>query len=180
MADSAGKPVSGGKARRSMERWAKETDAKLKAAGLCDRLLTRAAVLPGEDVDDLAHLVEQLHGELLPAGELERWLVDRVAGSLWRLRRVYAIEAGLCENQIADMDAGVKPVDTRRSELQRLLARAYGRECGNGVAINQLHMYESAIERSLYKALHELKRLQAGRGACPNAPAALDVSVSEG
>jgi hypothetical protein len=179
MAKARTEAVSGEEAQRAIERWAEETDEKLEEAGLCDRLLTRAVVLPGEDVDDLMGLVERLHEQMEPVGELERWLVDRVAGSLWRLRRMYVIEAGLYENQMIDMEEGGKRVDTRRSELQQLLAKAYGRECGNGIAVNQLHMYESAVERSLYKALHELQRLKAARGAGRDAPAALDVTVSD-
>jgi hypothetical protein len=177
MASDKGRAVSGGTAQRRIARWAEETEAKLEAAGFCSRLLTRAVVLPGEDVDDLAALVERLHEQLAPEGELERWLVDRIAGSLWRLRRMYVIEAGLYENQMLDFGHGRPKIDTRRPEIQGILARAFGNECGNGVAVNQLHMYESAVERSLYRALHELQRLQAARGVRRSAPAAVDVTL---
>ena len=52
---------------------------------------------------------------------------------------------------------------------------------GNGAnALSKLSRYEAAIERSLYKALHELQRLQAARRADGNAtpPLAIDVDVS--
>ena len=47
-------------------------------------------------------------------------------------------------------------------------------------AFSKLSRYEVPIERSLYKALHELQRLQADRraeGSVPP-PAALDIDVS--
>ena len=45
---------------------------------------------------------------------------------------------------------------------------------------SKLSRYETTIERSLYKALHELQRLQAARRADGNAtpPVAIDVDVS--
>jgi hypothetical protein len=47
-------------------------------------------------------------------------------------------------------------------------------------ALSKLSRYETAIERSLYKALHELQRLQAARRTHGNAPppVAIDVDVS--
>jgi hypothetical protein len=45
-------------------------------------------------------------------------------------------------------------------------------------AISKLCRYETAIERSLYRALHELQRLQAARqGEKIPAPAVLDVTT---
>jgi hypothetical protein len=47
-------------------------------------------------------------------------------------------------------------------------------------AFSKLSRYEAAIERSLYKALHELQRLQAARRAEGDVlpPVAVDVDVS--
>jgi hypothetical protein len=46
--------------------------------------------------------------------------------------------------------------------------------------LSKLSCYEAGIQQSLYKALHELKRLQAARRADGNAlpPVAIDVDVS--
>jgi hypothetical protein len=46
--------------------------------------------------------------------------------------------------------------------------------------LSKLSRYETAIERSLYRALHELQRLQAARRTHGNAspPLAIDVEVS--
>ncbi len=60
------------------------------------------------------------------------------------------------------------------------LGRTFIRDANAANAFSKLSRYETAIERSLYKALHELQRLQASRGADGNAPPplAIDVDVS--
>ena len=53
------------------------------------------------------------------------------------------------------------------------------RELGYRNAWLNLNRYETAIERQIYKALHELIRLQmARRGEKPPAPLAIDVELS--
>ena len=45
--------------------------------------------------------------------------------------------------------------------------------------IGKLHRYEAHIERGLYRALHELQRLQATRqGQAVPAPMALDITLN--
>lgn len=60
------------------------------------------------------------------------------------------------------------------------LGRAFVRDAGAANAFSKLSRYETAIERGLYKALHELQRLQAARapvGSIPP-PVAVDVDIS--
>jgi hypothetical protein len=60
------------------------------------------------------------------------------------------------------------------------LGRTFVRDADNTNAFSKLSRYEMTIERSLYKALHELQRLQtahsAGRNVSP--PAVLDMDDS--
>ena len=60
------------------------------------------------------------------------------------------------------------------------LGRTFIRDASEANAFSKLSRYETAIERSLYKALHELQRLQATRHAPGNVPPpmAVDVDVS--
>jgi hypothetical protein len=60
------------------------------------------------------------------------------------------------------------------------LGRTFIRDANQANAFSKLSRYEAAIQRSLYKALHELQRLQAARGATGNVspPLAVDVDVS--
>jgi hypothetical protein len=60
------------------------------------------------------------------------------------------------------------------------LGRTFARDANGANAFSKLSRYETTIERGLYKALHELQRLQGGRGAGSGAPppVAVDVDVS--
>ena len=60
------------------------------------------------------------------------------------------------------------------------LGRTFIRDSNEANAFSKLSRYEAAIERSLYKALHEFQRLQAARRAGGSAPppAVIDVDVS--
>jgi hypothetical protein len=60
------------------------------------------------------------------------------------------------------------------------LGRTFIRDANEANAFSKLSRYEATIERSLYRALHELQRLQAARRAegSVTPPAALDVDVS--
>ena len=60
------------------------------------------------------------------------------------------------------------------------LGRTFIWDADKANAFSKLSRYETAIERSLYKALHELQRLQAARGAEGRVapPPAIDVDLS--
>jgi hypothetical protein len=63
------------------------------------------------------------------------------------------------------------------------LGRTFARDADRADAFSKLSRYETTIERSLYKALHELQRLQSARGAGSREssippPVAVDVDVS--
>ena len=60
------------------------------------------------------------------------------------------------------------------------LGQTFIRDASKANAFSKLSRYETTIERSLFKALHELQRLQAARGAGGNVapPVAVDVDVS--
>ena len=60
------------------------------------------------------------------------------------------------------------------------LGRTFRRDAEKVNAFSKLSRYETSIERSLYKALHELQRLQAARHAAGIVPppVAVDVDVS--
>ena len=60
------------------------------------------------------------------------------------------------------------------------LGRTFARDADSANAFAKLSRYETAIERGLYKALHELQRLQAARAAAGSVPppVAVDVDIS--
>ncbi len=105
--------------------------------------LSRAALLPGESEADLAEFGRKVRASLAPVGEMELLLADRIVTAGWRLRRLLAVEAVLLGR--AGKDAGDA-------------FEHYGRE-----KMAVLSRYEAGVERGLYKALHELQRMQAAR-----------------
>ena len=114
-------------------------------------LLSREALVKGENEAELVAFGKRMRAQLAPVGELELLLADRVVSSAWRLRRAVALEAVLLGEKGTDGRASLNPI-TSKYDRDRLLT--YSR-------------YEAALERALYKALAELRRLQAERGTEP-------------
>jgi hypothetical protein len=144
-------------------------------------VLSIYALLPGENADALDGLRSALLTELTPFGELEATLVDRIVCCIWRLRRVQRTEVGVFEFN----KRGTHELQMERLGQQPPLApdarvgRAFVKEAAGADAFSKLARYEAAIERSLYRALHELQRLQLARaGAHVPPPASLDIDVS--
>jgi hypothetical protein len=126
--------------------------------GIKHGLLSRQVLIKGESEADLVGFGKRLRAQLAPVGELELLFADRIVSSAWRLRRALAVEAALFDKE-----------DTPD--------RAFAGYAAQKMAI--LSRYESTLERGLFKALHELQRLQAARqGEAVPLPAAVDVEVS--
>lgn len=133
-------------------------------------LLSEVILLPEEDEDALLKLGKQMRTELKPVGELELSLVDRITSNLWRLRRALKAEREM-------MDDDCNPSSTFDMEKNRkTLGRAFSIDFNNSDTYGKFIRYEASIERGLYKALHELQRLQAVRSG-QNVPAPLAVDV---
>ena len=140
-------------------------------------LLSKEVLIVGESKRSLEELGKRLRYELAPATEMENILVDRIVSSIWRLKRALGIESQYIE---AEFDSC--KVDswngTERSDAQAWHRVVGGEFRGGGPWLN-LMRYETAIEKQIYKALHELIRLQsARRGEKPPVPVAIDVDVS--
>src|SRR5262245_36773631 len=155
-----------------------KTAASLNA--LKHGLLSQQVVLPGEDHEALQDLRERFYGALEPSGDLEVFLADRVVAAAWRLRRAHGIERDMMDADLA-AKASLEDLilygegDDRRSTLGAAFARAVAEDDTYG----KFARYEAHIERGLYRALHELQRLQAARaGVLHSPPAVLDVDLA--
>jgi ASC-1-like (ASCH) protein len=132
-------------------------------------LLSKEVLVDGEDKKVLSSLEMSLYETLSPAGTLEELLVDRVVANVWRLRRAIAVERNtmeyLKEDSYPMVDFGG---NTEKKSLKDML---------DNESIENILRYETTIERSMYKALHELERLQAKRnGKDTPIPAVVDVT----
>jgi len=126
--------------------------------GMKHGLLSRESLVKGESEAELVAFGKRLRAQLAPVGELELLLVDRIVSTAWRLRRLIGVETMLYDRE-------AKPDHAFNN---------YGRE-----KMSVLSRYEVTLERSLYKALHELQRLQATQdGQAVPLPEAVDVEIS--
>jgi hypothetical protein len=127
--------------------------------GIKHGLLSGRVLIKGESEADLVAFGKRLRAQLAPVGELELLLADRVVSTAWRLRRALAVEAALFNKE----DTPDRAFAGYAAEKMMILSR-----------------YESTLERGLFKALHELQRLQASRqGEAVPPPEAVDVEVSD-
>lgn len=128
-------------------------------------LLSKTLILPDEHMDEATSFEGQLRASLRPEGPVEELLAERIILSAWRLRRLARIETEVLKEDWEDYQGETRGIGHAFS--------------ANRYALPDLFRYETALERSMYKALHELQRLQAARqGAIVPAPVAIDVNVS--
>jgi hypothetical protein len=126
--------------------------------GIKHGLLSRESLIKGESEAELVDFGKRLRAKLAPVGELELLFADRVISTAWRLRRLVAVE-------------------TMHFNREHSVDYAFN-DCGRE-KMGVLSRYEMTLERSLYKALHELQRLQAARdGQAVPLPEAVDVDIS--
>jgi hypothetical protein len=140
-------------------------------------LLAEDVLLFGEDRDELRKLGERLIAELRPEGELEELQVEQIVAARWRLRRLRRVEAGIFDVELTRAASGTF---TPTHSETTMLGMSFIRDAKGANALSKLSRYEIPIERSLYRALHELQRVQAARRAEGEVspPGAVDVEVS--
>jgi hypothetical protein len=130
-------------------------------------LLSKEVLLEGEDEKALIEMGKNMRVELEPETELELVLVDRITANVWRLRRVMQMEREMM----------AKSQDNSTYKLGHTLTHY---DIAHNDIYGKLIRYETSIERGIYKALHELQRLQAQRqGDNPPLPVAVDVDISK-
>lgn len=105
-------------------------------------LFSRDIIISGECEADLVEFGRRMRTQLAPHGELELLLADRIVSLSWRLRRAGVVEAAI-------LDAAGE---------RREMFSGY-----RGKTLTTLARYEAALERSLYRALGELKAIQTER-----------------
>jgi hypothetical protein len=139
---------------------------------------SRAIVLPEENGEEFQELLNGLQADYQPEGALEQCLVFQLAAAEWRLRRIARFETGLFIDRLDDLrgdlrlrrpapEPDLSAADQQFDEHTRLLGRVFWRGC-SGDAFVKLLRYENTARRAFYKALNELKLIQARRvGASP-------------
>lgn len=113
-------------------------------------LLSKEVLIDVEDEEELLLLTKRIRSEIKPETEIERLLTDRIVANIWRLKRALGMENG----EVISTGGGLM-YDSDR-----------------------FFRYETMLEKSLYKALHELERVQAKRsGKDVPLPAVVDINL---
>lgn len=133
-------------------------------------LLCEGVLLKDEDGTNLLELEKKIRAELKPANEMELFFVDRIVANTWRLKRAMRVESEMIEDDRKD---------TFHSR-EKSLGEAFSYDFVNNDTYGKFTRYETSIEKGIYKALHELQRLQAQRnGQDVPLPVAVDVEISK-
>ena len=136
-------------------------------------------MLPGESQEDYQALLASYTGRFLPADQVEMDLVESLAVSRWRLRRVANIEtqilaqemAARASRQAADVEEGCLEVKDLKDNDQYLAsAFQFWRD-----SLTSLTRYENSLNHAFDRALKQLQVLQKSRPAplpeeLPNEP----------
>lgn len=124
-------------------------------------LLSQDLIIRDENQEELLSFRNQVYCTLQPHEALEELLVEKIINASWRLKRLTKAESEI----LGEKDFGFDKKSLRKSFMG-----------ADGKSIQTLSRYEISLERSFYKALHELQRLQAMRSGQPVlAPIAIDV-----
>lgn len=141
-------------------------------------LLSKQVLLDGEDAKTLQALTNNLYAEFSPVGELESFLLDRMAAEMWRMQRAMAAERKLFISARDKANAVTFPMDLHASKE--------GKQASVDIASftdpnsEKIMRYANAIERSFLRTLHELQRLQMSRnGGLVMPPMIIDVSTDQ-
>ena len=133
-------------------------------------LLCSGVLLKDEKQEELLELEKKVRAELKPANEMELLLVDRISANIWRLKRAMKVESEMIEDDRKPMFG----------DREKTLGEAFSYDFVNSDTYGKFTRYETSIERGIYKALHELQRLQAQRnGQTVPLPVAVDLEISK-
>jgi hypothetical protein len=122
-------------------------------------LTAENACINGEDMDEFDETRQSFEDQFKPVGPLQTLLVQQIVMAAWRLGRLRLIEGGLFQLRAADDARDIERGYTNMAPSTRL-AYLYLRDVRGPNALTTLGRYEARVERSFYRALHELQRLQ--------------------
>jgi hypothetical protein len=130
-----------------------EGRAAVRLNGVTHGLTAETIVLKNESEADFTTLLTSLEAEHDPATPTEEALVVQLAMATWRLRRLYHQEAGFYTCQLQSLVGMQK--DLTLDDAGRMGHAAAWSES----TLNMFNRQEGRLERTFYRALHELQRL---------------------
>jgi hypothetical protein len=136
-----------------------EGRAAVRLNGVTHGLTAETIVLKGESEADFTNLLNSLEAEHDPATPTEEALVVQLAMATWRLRRLYHVESGFYSFKMKDTFDSKNSRKLDDAGHMGLIAD------WNNKTLDMFNRQEGRLERSFYRALHELQRLHKDREA---------------
>jgi hypothetical protein len=154
-----------------------EGRAAVRLNGVKHGLTAETIVLKGESQADFTDMLDSFEAEHDPTTPTEEALVVQLALANWRLRRLYHQEAGFYTCQLQSLTGMQK--DLNLDDAGRMGHAAAWSES----TLTLFNRQEGRLERTFYRALHELQRLRKEREAnlasvCQTTPDAASTDVS--
>jgi hypothetical protein len=129
-----------------------EGRAAVRLNGVKHGLTAQTLVLKGESEADFTALLESYEAEHEPATPTEEALVVQLAMATWRLRRLYHAEGGFYTDNMQGLSDKLDDAVRLAIVTER-----------NATTMATFNRQETRLERTFYKALHELQRLKKQR-----------------
>ncbi len=136
-----------------------EGKAKSSQNALRHGLTATNPTLPTESRDDFETLLNAYLDRYHPADTIETELVQTLATTRWRLRRVGVIESRMLENEIEQSRTHLSWLCEGIEEENRL-AFAFRNLANSGKALDLLIRYEASLNRAYDRAAKQLEFLQ--------------------
>lgn len=114
-------------------------------------LLSKDLIIHGECQSEYELFRESLIETFQPEGPIECLLVEKIASSAWRQRRAIQAESLFFHNGLSS--------EWNRKSLESFFQGT------NGKCLQNLTRYEAVVEKNFYRAMNQLKELQATRKA---------------
>jgi len=140
-----------------------EGRAAVRMNALKHGLTAAEIILPTvEEKIDFDQFRATFEAECQPVGPIEQVLVEDLVAARWRMNRVRKMEPGFFALRHHVMRRQIKE-DFSTLDAQAHLALIFRDDAQDEDTIGKMSRYEARFERSFYKALKELQRLQALR-----------------
>jgi hypothetical protein len=133
-----------------------EGRAAVRLNGVKHGLTAETLILAGESTEDFEALLDAFESEQQPETALDATIVRKAAMCAWRLQRVYRAEAGFFHFR----EQEIEDDGERLATIFKKDVPTPGYWTGT---LAYLTRYEAHLERSLYRALAELRRLRVDR-----------------
>ena len=124
-------------------------------------LTGQLVVLPGEDAQAYAAFRETVFHDFAPSGSLELVLIQTICDTQWRLERARNLETNLVAlAHHEDIPAAIAAVTDPAERTALITAHGYDKR---ERTLRNLQLQEARLQRTLFKALADLKEAQAAR-----------------